>query len=162
MTDVSVGTVLWSSIAFIVVAFILAKFAWKPILASIKEREDSIDNALKAADKAREEMQKLQASNEDLLRQARLERDSMLKEARDTKDRIVGEAKQKAEEEYARILNSAREAIQTEKMAALTEIKTQVAALSIDIAERVLREELKSDERQKAIIDKYLQEAKLN
>ncbi len=162
MTDVSVGTVLWSSIAFIVVAFILAKFAWKPILSAIKEREETIDEALKSVEKARLEMQNLQASNEELLRQARLERDQMIKEAKDAKDRILGEAKQKADEEYSRILGSAKAAIHTEKMAALTEIKTEIASLSIDIAEKLLRTELQSETKQKALIDKYLQEAKIN
>ncbi len=162
MTDVSVGTVLWSSIAFLVVLFILAKFAWKPILAAIREREESIDEALKSVQTARAEMQNLQASNEELLRQARLERDLMLKEARDAKERIVSESKQRAEDEYTRILNSAREAIQTEKMAALTEIKTEIATLSIEIAEKLLRTELQSETKQKALIEKYLEEAKLN
>jgi F-type H+-transporting ATPase subunit b len=162
MTDVSVGTVLWSSIAFLVVLFILAKFAWKPILAAIREREESIDEALKSVQTARTEMQNLQASNEELLRQARLERDLMLKEARDAKERIISESKQRAEDEYTRILNSAREAIQTEKMAAITEIKTEIATLSIDIAEKLLRAELQSETKQKALIEKYLEEAKIN
>ncbi len=162
MTDVSVGTVIWSSVAFLIVLFILAKFAWKPILAAIREREESIDEALKSVQTARAEMQNLQASNEELLRQARLERELMLKEARDAKERIVNESKQRADDEYTRILNSAREAIHTEKMAALTEIKTEIATLSIEIAEKLLRAELQSDTKQKALIEKYLEEAKLN
>lgn len=162
MLDVNFGTVIWSSIAFLIVAFILAKLAWKPILASIKERESSIDSALKSAEKARLEMANLQASNEALLKEARIERDAMMKDAIETKNKIVAEAKDRAEVEYNKILTSAREAIQTEKMAAITEIKSQVAALSIEIAEQVLRQELKSDDKQKALIDKYLQEAKLN
>lgn len=162
MLDVNFGTVIWSSIAFLIVAFILAKLAWKPILASIKERETSIDGALKSAEKARLEMANLQASNEALLKEARIERDAMMKDAMETKNKIVAEAKERAEVEYNKILTSAREAIQTEKMAAITEIKSQVAALSIEIAEQVLRQELKSDDKQKALIDKYLQEAKLN
>ncbi len=162
MLDVNFGTVIWSSIAFLIVAFILAKLAWKPILASIKERESSIDRALKSAEKARLEMANLQASNEALLKEARIERDAMMKDATETKNKIVAEAKERAEVEYNKILSSAREAIQTEKMAAITEIKSQVASLSIEIAEQVLRQELKSDDKQKALIDKYLQEAKLN
>jgi F-type H+-transporting ATPase subunit b len=162
MLDVSWGTVIWSSIAFLIVAFILAKFAWKPILASIKEREVSIDNSLKSAEKARQEMANLQASNETLIREARIERDAMLKDAQETKARIITEAKDRAQEEYGKILSSAKEAIQTEKMAALTEIKSQVAALSIEIAEKVIRQELKSDEKQMALVDKYLKEANLN
>lgn len=162
MLSVSFGTVIWSTIAFLLVAFILAKFAWKPILASIREREDSIDDALKSAKKAREEMSNLQASNENLLKEARLERDSMLKDARHTKDKIIAEAKAKAEGEYDKIVASARETINTEKQAAITEIKHQVANLSIEIAEKVIREELKSTDKQKELIEKYISESKLN
>ena len=162
MLSVSIGTVVWSSIAFIVVLFLLAKLAWKPILASIREREDSIDDALKSATRAREEMANLTKSNEALLNEARAERDGMLKDARGTKDQIISEAKDRAELEYNKILSSAKDAIRQEKAAAIAEIKEQVATLSIEIAERVIREELKSDEKQKQLIDKYLQEAKLN
>ena len=162
MLSVSWGTVIWSSIAFLVVAFILAKLAWKPILASIKEREDSIDDALKSAKSAREEMANLKSSNESLLKEARAERDAMLKDARTTKDTIIAEAKTKAEGEYKQILDAAKEDIQTEKLAALTEIKHQVANLSIEIAEKVIREELKSDDKQKELINSYLDSAKLN
>lgn len=162
MLEISIGTVAWSTISFIIVAFLLAKFAWKPILASIKEREDSIDEALQSATRAREEMANLTRSNEELLKQARAERDAMLKDARDTKENIIAEAKQRADVEYARILSSAQDAIRQEKAAAIAELKEQVAVLSIDIAERVIRHELESDEKQKQLIDKYLQEAKLN
>lgn len=162
MLSVSFGTVIWSTIAFLLVAFILAKFAWKPILASIREREDSIDDALKSAKKAREEMSNLQASNENLLKEARLERDSMLKDARQTKDKIIAEAKSKAEGEYDKIVASARDTINTEKQAAITEIKHEVANLSIEIAEKVIREELKSTDKQKELIEKYISESKLN
>ncbi|NEN24542.1 F0F1 ATP synthase subunit B [Cryomorpha ignava] len=162
MLSVSIGTVVWSSIAFLIVLFLLAKLAWKPILASIREREDSIDDALKSASKAREEMANLTKSNEALLNEARAERDGMLKDARGTKDQIISEAKDRADVEYNKILASAKDAIRQEKSAAIAEIKEQVATLSIEIAERVIREELKSDEKQKQLIDKYLQEAKLN
>jgi len=162
MLDVSIGTVIWSTIAFLAVAFILAKFAWKPILASIKEREDSIDSSLKAAEKARQEMSQLQSDNEALLKEARSERDSMLKEARVVKDRIIGEAKEKAESEYEKIVHSAKDAIHNEKMAALTEIKNQVSTLSLEIAEKLLREKLESSDEQKKLIEKYIGEAKLN
>jgi F-type H+-transporting ATPase subunit b len=162
MLSVSVGTVVWSSISFIIVVFILAKMAWKPILASIREREDSIDDALKSAEKARQELANLQSSNEELLKEARLERDSMLKDARSTKDKIISEAKEKAEAEYGKILSSAKEDIRTEKLAAITELKKQVAELSIHIAEKVIRQELSADQKQKDLIDKYLEEAKMN
>jgi F-type H+-transporting ATPase subunit b len=164
MLDISLGTVVWSSIAFLAVAFILAKFAWKPILASIKEREDSIDQSLKAAEKARLEMSELKADNEELLKEARLERDALLKDARTTKDRIIQEAKEKANDEYSRILNAAKEAIHNEKMAAIVEVKNQVATLSLEIAEKLIREKFSSPEEQKKLIDTYIAEAdtKLN
>lgn len=162
MLSVSLGTVIWSTIAFVIVALILAKMAWKPILSSIREREDSIDDALKSAIRAREEMANLKSSNEALLNESRAERDALLKEGRVTKDSIISEAKEKATEEYNKILASAKDAIRQEKSAAISEIKDQVASLSILIAEKVIREELKSDEKQKELIDKYLQEAKLN
>lgn len=162
MLEVSWGTVLWTTIAFLIVAFILAKMAWKPILASIREREDSIDDALKSADKAREELANLKSSNEELVKEARAERDGLLKEARTTRDKIIAEAKEKAEAEYSKILNSAKDDIRNEKMAAITELKKQVADLSIHIAEKVIREELGKDEKQRELIDRYLQEAKLN
>jgi F-type H+-transporting ATPase subunit b len=162
MLDISIGTVVWSTIAFLVVAFILAKFAWKPILASIKEREDSIDQSLKSAERARKEMSELKSDNEELLKQARLERDTLLKEARGTKDQIIAEAKEKANSEYSRIVNSAKEAIHNEKMAALVEIKNQVATLSLEIAEKLLREKFADPAQQKQLIDKYIEEAKVN
>lgn len=162
MLDISIGTVVWSSIAFLVVAFILAKFAWKPILASLKEREDSIEHSLKSAEKARNEMAALKADNEELLKQARLERDAMLKDARDTRERLMSEAKEKAQEEYARIVESAKETIRNEKMAALVDIKNQVASLSLEIGVKLIKDKLDTDEEQKKLIDKYIEEAKLN
>jgi F-type H+-transporting ATPase subunit b len=162
MLTVSWGTVVWSTIAFVVVALILAKTAWKPILASIRERENSIDDALKSAEKARGEMANLKASNETLLNEARAERDAMLKDARETKDGIISDAKNNASTEYDKILSAAREAVQSEKRAAISEIKKQVAELSVEIAEKVIRQELDSDDKQKQLIDKYLEESKLN
>lgn len=161
MLTVSIGTVLWSSIAFLIVLFILAKLAWKPILSAIHEREESIDEALQSAKLAREEMANLKSSNEKLLNEARAERDAMLKDARNTKDTIIAEARDKADAEYQKILSSAQDAIRQEKAAAISELKSQVATLSIEIAEKVIREELKSDEKQKELIEKYLQEAKI-
>lgn len=162
MLSVSVGTVIWSSIAFLVVAFILGKLAWKPILASIKERENSIEDAIKSAEKAREEMASLQASNENLLKEAREERDAMMKDAREMKDKMLADAKERADAEYTKIVASAKDAIRAEKMGAISEIKNQVANLSLEIAEQVIRQELSSQDKQKELIDKYLQEAKLN
>lgn len=157
-----IGLLFWMVVSFLLVFFLLKKFAWKPILDMLKERETSIENALGAAEKAKDEMARLQATNEQLLVEARAERDAMLKLARDAKDAIVAEAKDKATEEANRMIAIARETIKNEKMAAVTELKNQVAQLSVEIAERIIKTELKSDESQKQIINKYLEEAKLN
>ncbi len=162
MLSVSIGTVLWTTIAFLIVLFLLVKFAWKPILASLKDREDSIQNALDAADKAKKEMESLQADNEKLLNEARAERDAMLKEARETKNKIVAEAKDKAKEEADNIIANAREAIQNEKMAAITEMKNQVAKFSIEIAEKILKDELSAKGKQEALIENAISDINLN
>ena len=136
--------------------------AFPIILKSLKEREDSITNALNSAEKAKKELAALQADNEKLLVQARAERDLMLKEARDTKDAIVSEAKNKAQAEANKILATTRETINNEKNAAITELKNQVAAMSIEIAEKILRQELSNDEKQKALMDNLMKDISLN
>jgi F-type H+-transporting ATPase subunit b len=156
------GLIFWMLVSFLIVLFILGKFAWKPILKALKERETSIEDALRSADKAREAMENLKADNEKLLSEARAERERMLREARDTKDAIINEAKGKATTEANRLLQMAREAINNEKQAAITELKNQVATLSIEIAEKILREQLKDTEKQKQLAEKYLKEVKLN
>ncbi len=156
------GLIFWMAISFLVLIFLLSKFAFPIILKSLKEREDSITNALNSAEKAKKEMAALQADNEKLLIQARAERDSMLKEARDTKDAIVAEAKNKAQAEANKILATTRETINTEKNAAITELKNQVAAMSIEIAEKILRQELSNDEKQKALMDNLMKDISLN
>ena len=156
------GLVFWMTVSFLIVVFILRKFAWGPILSSLKERETSIEDALNAAKKAKDEVANMKAENEQLLKQARNERDLMLKEARDTKDAIVNEARVKAQTEADRMIASARETIQNEKMAAITELKNQVATLSIEIAEKVIRQQLASDEKQKALVNDLLKDVKLN
>ena len=156
------GLLIWMMITFLIVLLLLKKFAWKPILKMIKDREESIDNALKSAEKAKDEMRNLQADNEKILAQARNERDTMLKEAREMKENIVGEAKGKAKEEADKILSSAREAIQNEKMAAITELKNQVAMLSVEIAEKILKRELSDENKQKELIGDLLKNTKLN
>lgn len=162
MLDISYGTVVWSSLAFIIVMLILAKMAWKPILGSIRDRENSIAEALQSAKKAREEMEALRQSNESLLQEAKAERDALMRDARDTKDKILEEARQKAESEYSRIVDSARETIETEKRAALAELKNQVATLSLEIAEKVIRQELTASTKQQELVNQYLNEVKLN
>jgi F-type H+-transporting ATPase subunit b len=156
------GLLIWMMITFLIVLILLRKFAWKPILKMIKDREDSIDGALKSAENAKLEMQNLKSDNEKILAQARNERDMMMKEARDMKDAIVGEAKGKAKEEADKILSSAREAIQNEKMAAITELKNQVALLSVEIAEKILKRELSDENKQKDLIGDLLKDTKLN
>lgn len=155
------GTVVWSTIAFLVVLFLLRKMAWGPILTALKEREESIANALNEADKARSEMSALQADNERLLQQARAERDSMLREAREIADSLVADAKGKAKEEAAREAESAREAIATERKAAVAELKSEVAKLSVSIAEQLIRAELADAGKQEALVSKLIDESPL-
>ncbi|MBQ0737276.1 F0F1 ATP synthase subunit B, partial [Aquimarina celericrescens] len=142
--------------------FLLAKFAWRPILGLIKERESSINDALDSAEKARLEMKNLQASNEKLIKKAREERDEMLKEARTIKEKMISEASTEAEEKASKILANAQETIIAEKQAALAEIKAQVASLSIEIAEKVVKKELDSKEDQMKLVDSMLDDVKLN
>lgn len=158
----AIGLVFWTSLAFVILLFILKKVAWKPILTAVKEREESIENALKAADKAKQEMASLQASNEALLKEAREERDNMLKAAKDTKDQIIAEAKGKAKEEAENIIAQARQAIEVEKNAAMANIKNQVAELSLSVAEKILRENLSTEDKQKDLVNKYIDEINLN
>lgn len=156
------GLVFWMTLSFLIVVFILSKFAWKPILSSLKERETSIEDALNAAKKAKDEVANMKAENEALLQEARMERDRMMKEARDTKDAIISEARTKAKTESDRLLAIARESIQNEKMSAITELKNQVATLSIEIAEKVIRQQLANDEKQKALVSDLLKDVKMN
>lgn len=158
----SIGLIFWTSLVFLILLFLLAKFAWKPILKSVKERETKIETALEASEKAREEMAALKSQNEDLRKEALVERDALLKEAREMKDKIVSEAKNTAKEEGERIIESAREVITNEKMAAVTEIKNQVATLSIEIAEKIVKEKLSTDEKQKTLVDGLVKEINLN
>jgi F-type H+-transporting ATPase subunit b len=162
LNDFSVGLFFWQTLLFLVLLFLLRKFAWKPILNAVNEREDSIKDALNSAEDAKREMAELKANNEDLLNEARAERDEMLKEARTMKDNIIAEAKAKANAEGEKIVNAAKESIQHEKMAAITELKNQVAVLSIEIAEKILKDELSSDDKQKAIIDNVVKDINLN
>jgi len=158
----SIGLIFWMSVSFLTLLFILKKFAWKPILNMLHEREQNIAEALNTAKKAREEMASLKADNERLLNEARLERDRMIKEARDTKDAIIAEAKGKAQAEANKILVQTRETIQMEKNAAITELKNQVASMSIEIAEKILRTELGNDEKQKALVQSMLKDMNMN
>ncbi|MET4108454.1 F0F1 ATP synthase subunit B [Hymenobacter sp. UYP22] len=156
------GLIFWQIFIFGIVLLLLRAFAWKPILASLKERESSIEGALRMADQAKLEMQELKAGNEKLLAEARMERDRILKEATDVSNQLIEQAKNKATEEGSRMILQAREAIQNEKNSALAEVKNTAAKLSIDIAERILRRELADQPAQQQLVDSYLQEVKLN
>jgi F-type H+-transporting ATPase subunit b len=156
------GLVIWMSLTFLTVLFLLSKFAWKPILKMIKDREESIEGALQSAEKAKQEMVRLQSNNENLLREAQIEREAMLKAARDAKDAMIHDAKATAKAEADRMIALAREAINNEKQAAVTELKNQVAQLSLQVAEKLIREQLSSDEKQKELANKLVAELKLN
>ena len=158
----SIGLIFWMIVSFSIILFLLKKFAWKPILEMIKEREDSIEKALASAENAREEMKVLQSNNERILNEAKQERDQLLKEAREIKEKIIAESKATASKEGERLLKIARENIQNEKMAAITDLKNQVATLSIDIAEKILKTELSSDEKQKNLVTTLLKDVNLN
>ncbi len=156
------GLIVWTTLVFCILFFLLAKFAWKPILKAVKDREASIEDALLLAEKTKQEMVELSANNELLLNKAREERDEMLKEARTVKDKMINEAKAIANTEAEKIVASARESIQHEKLAAITELKNQVATLSIEIAEKILKQELATAEKQKSLIDTAVAEINLN
>lgn len=156
------GLIFWQTIVLLVLIFLMAKFAWKPILGAVKKREDSINGALDAAEKARLEMENLKASNEKLLAEARTERDSMLKEARSIKDKMIAEATEEAQEKANKILTNAQQSIEAEKKAALAEVKNEVATLSLDIAQKVVMKELASKEDQMKLVNNMLEDVKLN
>ena len=156
------GLLFWQTVLFLLLLFILTKFAWKPILLALKEREDNIEGALRMADQAKIEMQQLKAGNEKLLTDARLERDRMMQEAQVMVNQFRETEKTKAVDEANRITQQAREAIQAEKNAALSEVKNTAAKLSLDIAERILRRELTDPTAQTQLVDSYLKDVKLN
>ena len=156
------GLLIWTLLAFLIVFFILAKFAWPAIIKGLREREQSITNSLETAEKVKAEMAQLKNENEALMAQAREERAQMLKEARETKDKIINEAKEQAKVEANKIIVEAQAAINTQKMAALTEVKNQVGNLVIEVTEKVLRRELGSKDAQEAHIKKMVDDIKLN
>ena len=158
----SLGLFFWQAVLFIALILLLKKFAWKPILDSVNDREEGIKNALESAEKAKLEMQNLQADNQKLLKEARLEREAMLKEARDIKNKMIEDAKDDAREEANKLITQAQAAIQSEKKAAIADLKSQVANLSIDIAEKVVRAELSNKDKQEKLVESMLGEATLN
>ena len=157
-----IGLIFWTTIVFLLLLIVLKKYAWKPILAAVDERNKSIEEALKAADKAKKEMLALNTDNERILTEAKKERDALLKEGREIKDNIIAEAKDKAKIESDKILITAKEQINNEKMKAITELKNQVAEMSIDIAEKILKSELSDKNKQKELIAEALKSNELN
>jgi F-type H+-transporting ATPase subunit b len=162
LNDFSIGLFFWQSILFIILVVILKKYAWGPILDSVEEREAGIRTAIDEAKAAKEEMAALKASNEDLLKEARVEREAMLQEARNIKDKIVSDATVIAKEEAAKIAAAAKDAIESEKQKAMVEIKNQVAELSIEVASLILKENLSSDAKQTELAEKYVKDLNLN
>lgn len=158
----AIGLMFWTCIIFTLLILLLRKFAWKPILTAVDDRNEQINSALKAADKARLEIENLNNDNERILLEAKSERDQLLKEARDIKENIINEAKEKASNEAENILNAAKSQIENEKMKAITELKNSVAVLSIDIAEKVLKNELKEKSNQEDFINSILKNSELN
>ncbi len=157
-----IGLIFWMTITFSIVLFLLSKFAWKPILQSIKDREDSINSALGAADDARKAMESLKSDNQKLLNEARAERDKMLKEASDMKDQIIAKATKDAKDVGDKLITSAKEAIEKEKLNALNELKTQVAVLSVDMAEKILRKKMEDRSQQESFVNDNLKSITLN
>lgn len=162
INDFSIGLFFWQLVLFIGLVLLLRKFAWKPILDAVEKRETGIEDALKSAEIAKLEMQNLQADNQKLLQEARMERESMLKDAREIKNKMIEEAKSDAQDQANKIIEQAQAAIESEKKAAIAELKTQVANLSIEIAEKVMREELSSSDKQLKLVESMLGETKFN
>ena len=152
----------WNTITFLILLFLLSKYAWKPIMKSVKEREASINSALEAAEEAKKEMQNLKANNERLLAEARVERDLLLKEAREMKDKIVAEAKEEAQREGDKLIKQAKDLIDSEKKVALAQLKDQIAALSIEMAQKIMINELVDTKKQTVLINNYLKDVTLN
>jgi F-type H+-transporting ATPase subunit b len=157
----NIGLLIWQTLTFLLVLFLLSKFAWKPIMAALRERESNIDAALSMAEKAKLEMQSLKADNERLLNEARAERERILKEATESATHLLDGARAKATEEGQRLVEQARVSIENEKKAALTEVRNVAANLSIEIAEKLIRRELQDQTAQRALVQSYLQEANL-
>ncbi|MCC8425124.1 F0F1 ATP synthase subunit B [Mucilaginibacter sp. UR6-11] len=156
-----IGLVFWTTISFLILLFILGKFAWKPILGAITDRERFIEDALLKAEAAKEEMSRLTTENDALLKQARAERDVILHEAKKVKDQIISDAKEAAHTEGARMIEMARVEINNQKAIAMADVKNQVASLSLEIAEKVLKLQLADQEKQDELVSQLLKEVKL-
>ena len=162
INDFSFGLFFWQTIIFVGLILLLKKFAWKPILDAVNEREEGVKNALLSAENAKKEMQNLQSDNQRILQEARLERDAMLKEAREMKEKVIADSKLEAQAQGQKMIEQAKAAIQSEKNAAMAELKSQVSSLSLEIAEKLLKDELSNKEAQVKLVEKMLGDAKLN
>ena len=162
LNDFSYGLFFWQFVILVILIVLLGKFAWKPILNSLTEREDGIRDAIASAEKARQEMANLQADNQRILQEARLERDTMLKEAREMKDKMIADSKTEAQAQGLKMIEQAKAAIESEKNLAMAELKTQVSSLSLEIAEKLLKDELSNKEAQTKLVEKMLGDVKLN
>ncbi|ENA1793447.1 F0F1 ATP synthase subunit B [Flavobacterium psychrophilum] len=158
----SLGLFILQIILFVGLILLLKKFAWKPILDAVNEREDGIKNALLSAENARTEMQNLQADNQRILQEARLERDNMLKDALEIKEKMIADSKTEAQAQGIKMIEQAKAAIESEKNAAMAELKSQVSNLSIEIAEKLLKDELSNKDAQTKLVEKMLGDVKLN
>lgn len=156
------GLLFWQSVVFIALFLFLTKFAWKPIIGALNEREESIRQALESAEKAKAEMAALQAGNEKLLKEAREERDKIVRDAREAANRLIDQAQSEARKSADKLIEDAKAVIITEKQAALREVKSQVALFSIEIAEKLLKKNLASDKAQKDMVEEFIKEIKLN
>lgn len=162
LNDFSVGLFFWQVILFVALLWLLKKYAWNFILVSVREREDKIKEGIEAADKAKEMMRQMKEDNEALLAEARQERDTIIKSAREAKEKMISDAKAKANEEGDKIIKNAQEAIKAEKAAAMSDIRKHVAELSVEIAEKILKNELSSNAKQEELIDSAMKDANLN
>jgi F-type H+-transporting ATPase subunit b len=158
----AIGLLFWMALVFGILVFFLKKFAWKPILSSLKEREDSIESALRMAEETRAEMAKLKSDNDKILAEARAERDKMIRDAKNFTDKMIAEAKDKAVVEGNKIISDAREAVQQEKTAMVAQMKKDMATFSIEIAEKVIRKELSDKKSQEELVSNLISEARLN
>ena len=156
------GLIFWTSLIFLILMFILTKFVWKPLMAIVNKREENIQEALDMAKKTKAEMEKLQTQNANLLKEARIERDEMIKEAKLTSDKMIDSAKVKATEEANKIVENARVVIEAEKNAAVVQLKNEVAGVALEIAEKILRQELSTDEKQKQLAESFAKDINLN
>ena len=162
LTSPAIGTIVWAVLIFSIFFLVLTKFAWKPILSALRQRDDMIKGSLEAAEKARKDMLQLQSDNEAVLRKAREEREDILREARDVRDKLIAEAKGRATQEAAKIVENAKAGIEREKTKALSEIHDQLATLSVEIASKLLGEKLSRTGEQEKLINKYLEDINLN